>query len=267
MVINTNISAQNGARLLAESSSMLAKSLARLSSGSKITSPDDDAAGMAVSMRFDAQVSRLGAAGANVGNAISFNQTQDGFLKKATKAFTRMSELSILAQDVTKTDSDRALYNAEFTTLGAYVDDIATKDFNGVSLFGGTALDVTTDGDGATFTMAGVNLSATAYTNATGSSIDTIANASTALGNVQTAIDQLAADRATIGANISRLNSTSEQLSVVKDNLTAASSRISDVDVAEESTSFAKYNILVQAGTAMLAQANQTPQSVLRLIQ
>jgi len=267
MIINTNISAQNGARLLSESSNMLAKSLARLSSGSRIVSPDDDAAGMAVSMRFDAQVNRIGAADANVGNAISFSQTQDGFLKKAAKALTRMSELSMLAQDVTKTDSDRDLYNAEFTTLGAYLDDISTKDFNGVSLFDGTDLDVTIDGDGATFSMTGVDFTASAYTDATGSTVDTAANAATALTNVQAAINQLATDRATIGANVSRLNSTSEQLGVVRDNLTAASSRIRDVDVAEESTNFAKFNILVQAGTAMLAQANQAPSAVLRLIQ
>jgi flagellin len=267
MVINTNISAQNGSRLLTESSNMLAKSLARLSSGSKIVSPDDDAAGLAVSTRFNAQINRIGAAGANVGNAISFNQTQDGFLKKVANAFSRMSELSILSQDVTKTDSDRALYNAEFTTLGAYVDDIATKDFNGVSMFDGTALDVTTDGEGTTFTMNGVDVTASAYTDATGSSVDTAANAATALTNVKAAINQLASDRANIGANISRLNSTGEQLSVVKDNLSAANSRIQDVDVAEESTNFAKYNILVQAGTAMLAQANQTPATVLRLLQ
>src|SRR6266496_3591629 len=109
MAINTNISAQSSARLLSESSAMLAKSLARLSSGSKITSPEDDAAGLAVSMRFDAQINRIGAASANVGNAISFNQTQDGFLKKVAKALYRMSELAILAQDVTKTNTGRAL--------------------------------------------------------------------------------------------------------------------------------------------------------------
>lgn len=267
MVINTNISAQSGARLLADSNSMLAKSLARLSSGSKIVSPEDDAAGLAVATRFEAQINRIGAASANVGNAISFNQTQDGFLKKVAKALTRMSELSMLAQDVTKTDADRGLYNAEFTTLGAYIDDIATKDFNGVPLFDGADLDVTIDSDGNMFTMSGVDVTDAAYTDATGSSVDTLANAATALTNVNAAITQMATDRATLGANISRLNSTTEQLGVLKDNLTAAASRIKDVDVAEESTNFARYNILVQAGTAMLAQANQTPQSVLRLLQ
>jgi flagellin len=133
MVINTNTAALNGARMLAESSAPLSKSLGRLSSGSKITSPEDDAAGLAVSVRFDAQISRVGAASSNLGNAISFNQTQDGYVSKIGKALDRMSELSVLAQDVTKTDSDRALYNAEFTKLGAYITDTASKQFNGVA--------------------------------------------------------------------------------------------------------------------------------------
>src|ERR1043165_4306856 len=109
MVINTNASAQSSARLLAESSSKLSKSLARLSSGSKIVSPEDDAAGSAVSLRFDAQINRIGATSNNVSNAVSFSQTQDGFLGKVGKALDRMSELSVLSQDVTKSDADRAL--------------------------------------------------------------------------------------------------------------------------------------------------------------
>jgi len=267
MVINTNISAQSGARLLSESSSMLSKSLARLSSGSKIISPEDDAAGLAVAMHFDAQINRIQASNSNVGNAISFSQTQDGFLKKVSKALDRMSELAILSQDVTKTDADRDLYNAEFTKLGAYIDDLAGKDFNGVSLFSGTDLDVTVDSDANTFTMDAVDLSSTAaYTDATSATVDTAANAASALTDVKAAITQLATDRATIGANISVLSSYSEQLGVLKDNLGAANSRIKDVDVADESTQFARYNILVQAGTAMLAQANAAPQSALRLL-
>jgi len=266
VVINTNTSAQSSARLLAESSSNLAKSLARLSSGSKINSPEDDAAGAAVSLRFDAQINRIGAAKNNVGNAVSFTQTQDGFLQKVGKALDRMSELAVLAQDVTKTNADRALYNSEFSTLGAYISDIASKDFNGVSLFTSTALSVTTDGEGSTFSMSGINVSASAYTTATGSTISTAANAATALTNVKAAITQLTSDRATVGATLSRLNYTTEQLSVLRDNLSASSSRIRDVDVAEESTRFAKYNILVQSGTAMLAQANTAPQAALRLL-
>ena len=266
MVINTNTSAQSSARLLGESSAMLSKSLARLSSGSKITSPEDDAAGLAVSTRFDAQINRISAASTNVGNAVSFNQTQDGFLSKVSKALDRMSELSVLAQDVTKTDADRTLYNSEFSTLGAYVNNVATKDFNGVSLFSGATNNVTTDSDGGTFAMSGVNLGDTAYTTATSSTVTSTTNAATALTNVKAAITKLASDRATIGANIARLNATGEQLGVLKDNMSAANSRIKDVDVADESTKYARYNILVQAGTAMLAQANSTPQSALRLL-
>jgi flagellin len=267
MVINTNISAESSARLLSQSSSMLQKSLARLSSGSKIVNPQDDAAGLAVSFRFDAQINRVDAANNNVGNAISFGQTQDGFLQKVTGALDRMSELSILSQDVTKTDADRSLYNDEFTTLGAYITDVASKKFNGVNLFDGTTQNVTTDEEGGTFAMTGVDLGNAAYTTATGSTVDTAANAATALTNVKAALDQLGTDRAQVGANMSRLSMTSEQLGVLKDNLSAANSRIKDVDVADESTQFARYNILVQAGTAMLAQANASPQSALRLLQ
>lgn len=245
---------------------MLAKSLSRLSSGSKIVSPEDDAAGLAVSLRFDAQIKRTSAANANVGNAISFNQTQDGFVQKIGKALDRMSELSILAQDVTKTDADRGLYNAEFSTLASYISNSAGKDFNGVSLFSAASLTVTTDGDTGTFSMAGINLAASAYTGATGATVATTTGAAAALVSVKAAINQLATDRATLGANISRLTLTSEQLGVLKDNLTAANSRIKDVDVADESTQFARYNILVQAGTAMLAQANAVPTSALRLL-
>ena len=265
MVINTNMSAASSARLLADSSSMLAKSLARLSSGSKIVSPEDDAAGLAVSMHFDAQINRINAANNNVGNAVSFSQTQDGFLQKVGTALNRMSELAVAAQDATKTASDDALYNAEFTKLAAYINDLATKDFNGVSLFDATKsqLKVTTDADAKLFTMNAVDGSKYAIT----STVDSATNAIQALTDVKAAIDQLASDRADVGANISVLNSYSSQLGVLNDNLTAANSRIKDVDVAQESTNYARYNILVQAGTAMLAQANASTQSSLKLLQ
>src|SRR5579872_6905557 len=159
MVINTNISAQSSAQLLSQSSSMLSKSLARLSSGSKITSPADDSAGLAVSMKLNAQMGRIDAANNNVGNAVSFNQTQDGYLQKVGDALNRMSELAVLAQDVTKSTSDLSLYNQEFNTLGTFIGDVATKNFNGVTLFngvGGVGLNVVTDSDGKTFAMKGV---------------------------------------------------------------------------------------------------------------
>jgi len=267
MIINTNINAQSTATLLSQSSSMLSKSLARLSSGSKITSPADDSAGLAVSVQLVAQMARNTAASNNVSNANSLNQTQDGYLQQVGNALNRMSELSLQAQDVTKSDADRALYNQEFTTLGSFVNDMATKDFNGVSLFTGTALNVTTDSDGNTFAMTGIDLSSTTYTTAAGDSVDTIANAQQALTDVKAAITQLSSDRATLGANEERLTMYSSQLATLNNNLSAANSQIMDVDVASESTQFAKYNILVQTGTAMLAQANALPQIALKLLQ
>lgn len=267
MVINTNIQAQTAASNLSSSQSMLARSLARLSSGSKIVQPADDAAGLAVSSRLEAQTRRIDAAKSNVGNAISYTQVQDGYLKKIARAFDRLSELAILAQDVTKSDADRSLYNAEFTQITSYITNTATKEFNGVSLFSNASLNVTVDSDGNTFTMAGVDLGAATYTTATASGVSTVIAAGTALTAVKAAITQLATDRANIGAYQSRMQFTSDQLTISKENLTAASSRITDVDVAEESTQYARYQILVNSGTAMLAQANQLPQSVLRLLQ
>lgn len=269
MIISTNITSQVSAHNLESSQSLLSKSLSRLSSGSKIVNPADDAAGMAVSSRLTAQIRRLDAARGNVGNAISFTQTQDGYLKKIADALTRMSELSLQAQDVTKSDADRTLYQSEYNQLSEFISTSAGKDFNGVSLFSGNALDVTLDSEGNTLTMQGISLAATVYNNvlSPNSDLSTRAGAKAALDQVKLAITQLSQDRAGIGAYQSRLNYTSDQLTVSKENLTAANSRIQDVDVAEESTEFAKQNILVQSGTAMLAQANSLPQSVLRLLQ
>jgi flagellin len=267
MVINTNIQALNATANLQGSQAMLARSLARLSSGSKITNPADDAAGVAVSMRLDSQIKRTDAAKTNVINAISFTQTQDGYLKKIAKAFDRMSELTLLSQDVTKGDPDRALYQTEFQQLSAYIANTATKEFNSVSLFSSATLNVTLDSEGATFAMGGIDLSVSAYAAAQSASVATTTAALAALTAVKAAITQLANDRARIGAYQTRLNYTSDQLTISKENLSAASSRIQDVDVAEEATQYARFNILVQSGTVMLAQANQLPQNVLRLLQ
>jgi flagellin len=177
-----------------------------------------------------------------------------------------MSQLAVESQDVTKTNTERSDYQAEFSTLAGYITDTATKDFNGVSLFSGATLAVTTDGVGATFQMTGINLSASAYTTATSADISTTTGAVTALTSVTAAITQLATDRATVGANEERLTYTGDELGVLQDNLTAANSNITDVNVATESTKYAEYQILVQSGTSMLAQANQQPQSVLKLL-
>lgn len=270
MVINTNVQAQSNANNLRATQARLGKSLARLSSGTRIIQPADDAAGLAVASRIDAQINRIGAANYNVSNAVSFVQTQHGYLQKISKALDRMSELAILAQDGTKTNADRGLYQKEFSQLQAYISSASTKDFNGVSLFSSDNLVVTIDSEGGPFTMDGIDMAGTAnYSSAmaAASNVSTTVAAANALTNIKNAITQLSEDRATIGSYQTRLQYTAEQLTVSKENLTAASSRIQDTDIADESTEFAKQNILVQSGTAMLAQANQLPQSVLRLLQ
>ena len=249
-----------------QSSTALSQSLQRLSSGSTITSPADDPAGLAVSMQFTSEIGRVNAASNNVSDATSFSQTQDGYLQQVNTAFSRMSELAVEAQDVTKTTSDRALYQQEYSALGNYINNVSTQSFNGVSLFDGTTLNVTTDPIGDTFSMVGINLSNTPYTTATGDDITSISGAQTAVTDTENAIDQLASDRANIGANEESLSYYSNQLEALNNNLSAANSQIADVDVATESTTYARENILVQTGTAMLAQANQLPQSVLKLL-
>ena len=280
MVINTNPAAARGARFLADATDNLQKSLARLSSGTKIVDPQDDAAGMAVSSRMDAQINRTQATRANIGNAISLKQTQDGYLSKVGKALDRMSELATLAQDQTKTGTDLSLYNKEYETLYSYIDNIDDQLFNGVSLFQGAAgsagIQVLIDDAGSTssyFTTAGIALSVSVTTSlsagsstALSSVLTTSASSAAALETVKSAITQVATFRASIGSDLSRLMSTDSHLSVLSENLSASLSRIKDVDVAEESAKYAKFNILVQSGTAMLAQANSLPQSALRLL-
>jgi flagellin len=254
------------AQYLEKSSTDLSTSLEELSSGSKVNSPSDDSAGLAVSMDLTEQMGDNAAAADNVNDAISFNQTQDGYLQQVDSALNRMSELSVQSQDVTKSNSDRALYQQEFNTLANYVNNVATQSFNGVSLFNGNNLIVTTDSGGDTFTNAGVNLGASIYAGLAGQSIGTTTGAATALTAVEAAVNQLASDRATLGTNIETLTDYSNQIDTLDNNLSAANSQIMDVDVATESTAYAQQNILVQSGTAMLAQANSMPQIALKLL-
>lgn len=282
MIINTNISAISSARNLNQSQEMLSKSLARLSSGSKIVNPSDDAAGLAVSEKMMAQNKRLSAAATNVQNAISYIQTADGFMGSISSVLTRMSELSMLSQDVTKNSSDVALYQTEFSALQQQLKDtvggtgVTTPlgTFNGIQLFGPNATGLTVtigEGAGQTMTIAQTDLQSGAMQTLlaqTAPPAFSITSTTTGVAAmVVNAIQQIATERATLGASQSRLNVATTTLQVEGQNLESAISRIRDVDVAQESTQYAKNNILVQAGTAMLAQANQIPQSVLKLLQ
>jgi len=261
------MAAITGASNLNQSTNNLNEALAELSSGSKIVNPSMDPAGLAESISLNAQIGQTNAANGNVSNAVSLLQTQDGYLQQVGSALDQMSTLAVESQDVTKTNTERSDYQQEFSTLAGYITDTATKDFNGISLFDGATLAVTTDANGNTFQMAGINLGASAYTTATAADVSTSTTAVAALTAVTNAITALATDRATVGANEERLAYTGDELGVLSDNLTAANSQLTDVNVATESTKYAEYQILVQSGTAMLAQANANPQSVLKLLQ
>lgn len=289
-VINTNSQAIAAARSLNHSQEMLGRSLNRLSSGSKIVSPSDDAAGLAVSEKLAAQSNRVRAATTNVQNAVSYVQTSDGFMGGMTKILSRMSELSILGQDVTKNDSDLALYQKEFSSLqdqlratigGATTEIGGTEDvdaplgaFNGITLFGSNPSGLTvTIGQavGQNMTVAESNFRDGAMLEVIGQDASGAYSLTMTDPDVITkltdAIQDVATERASLGATQSRLELAATTLQVEYENLESAVSRIRDVDVAVESTQLAKYNILVQSGTAMLAQANQSPQSVLQLLQ
>jgi flagellin len=267
VVINTNYAATVAANNLSASNSNLQKSLNRLSSGSKIVNPADDAGGLAVSMKLSAAAKRSGAAASNIGNSISFLQSQDGVLKVVGKVLDRMSELKTLYADPTKNNNDLANYDSEFTALQSELSSLTGESFNGVSLFGSSDLSVTVSEDGGqSVTIQGRDLAGTAsgVGNLTATTVTSLADIN--LSDITDAIQAVATFRAQNGAEQSRLGFASEVLTVNKANLEAANSRITDVDVAEESTQLARWNILVQSGTAMLAQANQSAQVALRLI-
>ncbi len=272
VVINTNSSATVASNNLAMSNQNLQKSLNRLSSGSKIVSPADDAGGLAVSMKLSAAAKRSGAAAINIGNSASFLQTQDGVLKVTGKVLERMSELKTLYNDPTKNTTDLANYDSEFTSLQAQLTSLVSEKFNGVTLFGTSALTVAVTEDGSTTSavaLAGRDMASTGtgIGTLTSTAITSLGSAGLTLSAITNAIQNVATFRAQNGAEQSRLSFAAELLTVNKANLEAANSRIIDVDVASESTQLARWNTLVQAGTAMLSQANQSAQTALRLLQ
>ena len=270
VVLNTNQTATMASNNLAASSTMLQKSLNRLSSGSKIVNPSDDAGGLAVSMKLSATAKRQGAVNSNIGNAVSLLQTQDGALKVAGKILDRISELRTLNDDVTKSTGDKANYNTEFVALSSQLTAIASEKFNGVAMFG-TSSGATVNATEDAATSSQISVAARDLTStASGMGAVTAATALSMIGSidtVKTAIENVATMRASNGAEQSRLGFASELLTVNKANLEAATSRITDVDVAEESTQLARWNTMVSAGTSMLSQANQSAQTALRLLQ
>ena len=298
--ISTNPAASAAAYSLENVSKNLQKSLTRLSSGSKIVSPMDDAGGLAVSMRLNAAVRRTEATQTNVANAQSFLETQDGVLRAAEKVITRLGELTQLSTDVTKGTSDLALYQKEVDSLKLQISSLMSETFNGVSLFssagattgtisasassaysiiasqdGSQTIGISKADMGALFGLIsgtqGTSVSLITSTTGINISVGATPSAIAALGTsavatVNSAIQVIATLRASNGAEQSRLGFAADVLTINKTNLESAASRITDVDLAGESANLARFSILQQAGTAMLAQANQSSSSLLRLL-
>ena len=303
LTINTNSAAITAAYNLGKNNAHLQKSLARLSSGTRITSPSDDAGGLAVSMKLNAAINRTRAAVTNVQNARSFAEVQDGGLQAAARIVDRMAELKSLSTDVLKSTTDKANYDTEFQALRSQLWAISQETFNGVSLFSSSAtfgaakvkdtdfVEVLTSSQGSGGAVVSLNKSllasavtvddllnpsttGTAHANATAlahdsgsaGAVDAIGLANVSIATFTQALNNIATLRAENGASVSRLSFAEDHLRLSQANLQAANSRIVDVDIAEETTRLAKYNILVQASAAMLAQANMSPSAALLLL-
>ncbi len=266
IAINTNTASTLASYNLQKSSELLQKSLARLSSGNRIATTSDDAGGVAVAMKLSAAVKRTQGTATNVANALSLLQVQAGSMKTAASVLDRLSELATLAGDVTKSTQDVANYSTEYTSLISELNTLALDSFNGVSLFSSTTGTLT-----AFISQDGQQTMGLSQHNLTGvyaTSINTIDVATGGnLSLVTAAIQNLATMMATNGAESSRVQFALDSLNVNQVNLEAALSRIQDVDVATETAKLARANILVQAGAAMLTQANASQSIALKLLQ
>jgi flagellin len=267
-VINSNTSAlraQNGSRMANQA---LQTAMERLSTGKRINSAKDDAAGLAISSSMTSQIRGMSQAIRNANDGISLAQTADGALGEVTNMLQRIRELAVQSASGTYSDDDRANLQSEVHELGAQIDDIvANTKFNGVAVFGSSG-DVSVkiqtgsgSADQTTLTITALDVSA-----ASGSDVGSDTNAGTALDNVDAALKAVSTTRASLGAGQSRLESVVNNLSNTVVNLSDARSRIEDADFSAESTNLAKAQILSQASTAMLAQANQSQSNVLTLL-
>ena len=227
-----------------------------------------DPANFSMASKFDSQVHRMDAALSNAGNAVSMLQTQDGTLRSVGKALNRMGELAILAQDITKSDADRALYAEEFTQLKTMVSDSAGMTFNGVKMFGSQSKSVTVNEDGGTAELPAINLQADPYAAAV-ANVDlpssTLDSAAAALGVVKEGLSQVSTDRANVGAAQASLEAESERLTAARSSLTSAGSRITDVNYAHAVTKKSAAQVQLQMATAVLAHKSISPEAALYL--
>jgi len=271
MRINTNIMAIDTYRNYSINNNNVSNAVSKLSSGYAINSASDDAAGLAISEKMRAQIRGLDTASKNSEDAVSLMQTAEGALDESQSILQRMRELSVQSSSDTNDDTvDRAALDEEFGQLKNELDDISSKtQFNGTNLLDGTytgKIVQTGSNQGDTLSIT-LDSSSSSALGVDSSTVATQSDASDAITAVNTAINTLSTQRSYIGALENRLNDKISNLNTSSENLSAAESRIRDVDMASEMTTYTQNNILVQASTAMLAQANSQPQAVLKLLQ
>jgi flagellin len=279
LVINTNLSAINAQRNLSRTESSLNTSLSRLSSGMRITSAKDDAAGLAISEKLKAQVRGLSQAERNANDGISLVQTAEGALNEVSSSLIRMRELAVQASTGTLGSEEREYLHDEFKALMTEIDRIASvTEFNGMYLLngassGGVSFQVGLNDSTNDRITVSIGAIETASIGASGAgnqivsqSISTATNARAALDIIDEAIKDVSGARGGLGAAQNRLQTTVNNLATQRENISAANSRIRDVDVAQETVSMTRSQILMQAGVSVLAQANQLPSMALSLL-
>ncbi len=273
LVVNTNIASITATNHLSKTQGAMEQAMERLASGKRVNGAADDAAGLAISSRMTSQIRGLNQAIRNANDGISLAQTAEGALVEIENMLQRMRELAVQSKNGTNIAADRTYLNDEFEALTTEIERVRDASrFNNQALF--TSADA-----GTTFTFQ-IGYSANSSedqlvltvasfgaADLVGLDIDAVANASNAIGTLDTELDTIRASRADLGATINRLNYTVDNLANVVVNTEAARSRIVDADFAQESAALSRAQILQQAGTAMLAQANAAPQSVLALLQ
>ncbi len=275
-IINTNLNSLNAQRNTATSQSSLAVSMQRLSSGMRVNSSKDDAAGLAIADRMTSQVRGMNVAIRNSNDGISLAQTAEGALGKVQDSLQRMRELSVQARNATNTTTDLDSIGKEFGELSKEINRvIAGTTFNGKAILGANAgiqtFQVganTTTNDEVVLTTTDLTGDATitAVTGASISNTDTAATLKTAIDNIDTALNTISSQRATLGASQNRFDAVISNLMISVENQSASRSRIMDADYATETANLSRSQILQQAGMAMISQANQMPQQVLSLL-
>ena len=277
-IINTNLMSLNAQRNLSATQSALATSVQRLSTGLRVNSAKDDAAGLAIAERMNTQVRGMNVAIRNANDAISLSQTAEGTLSKINDMGQRMRELAVQSANATNNESDRASLNQEYQALAEEIKrNLASTSFNGTKLFAaGSALTFQVGANNATTDQITINLATittdTDFTGALGTStasapgISSFTFATDALAKLDTMLAKVNSKRAEFGATQNRFEAVIQTLQVSAENQTAARSRIMDADFASETASLTRSQVLQQAGTAMLSQANSLPNNVLSLL-